>query len=149
MAKLDGGEEWAVLCAGALSWPRISLTPAKPSAPISRAASTTPTTPRFPPGNRNRLDEETLPLTISRLSRNVAQGAGLRQETSPDKFGQRTQLIEDPDVTFPMNDHELAARLAGEAGRLLLGVREEFADADANDRKAAGDKRSHDFLMEV
>ena len=27
-----------------------------------------------------------------------------------------------------MNDHELAARLATEAGRLLLGVRDEFAD---------------------
>src|ERR1700757_1974965 len=103
MAKLVGGDDWAMLCAGALSWLRISLTPAKPSAPISRAASTAPTTPRFPPGNRNRLDEETSPLTISRLGRNVAQGVALRQETSPDKFGQRTQLIEDPDVTSPMN----------------------------------------------
>src|ERR1700740_1337042 len=48
-----------------------------------------------------------------------------------------------------MNDHEVAARLATEAGRLLLAVREEFADADASERKAAGDKRSHDFLMEA
>jgi 3'(2'), 5'-bisphosphate nucleotidase len=48
-----------------------------------------------------------------------------------------------------MNDHALAARLATEAGRLLLGVREEFAGADAGERKAAGDKRSHDFLMEA
>src|SRR5690349_18159046 len=48
-----------------------------------------------------------------------------------------------------MNDHDLAARLATEAGRLLLGVREEFADAEAADRKAAGDKRSHDYLMEA
>src|ERR1700747_1589636 len=48
-----------------------------------------------------------------------------------------------------MSDHALAARLATEAGRLLLGVREEFADAEASDRKAAGDKRSHDFLMEA
>ena len=46
-----------------------------------------------------------------------------------------------------MTDHELAARLATEAGELLLGVRAELADADAADRKAAGDKRSHDFLM--
>jgi 3'(2'), 5'-bisphosphate nucleotidase len=46
-----------------------------------------------------------------------------------------------------MDDHALAARLATDAGRLLLGVREEFADAEAADRKAAGDKRSHDFLM--
>src|ERR1700731_977938 len=48
-----------------------------------------------------------------------------------------------------LNDHALAARLAAEAGRLLLGVREQFADADASERKAAGDKQSHDFLMEA
>src|SRR6201997_5687547 len=48
-----------------------------------------------------------------------------------------------------MNDHGLAARLATEAGRLLLGVRDEFADADASERKAGGDKRSHDFLMKA
>src|SRR2546430_17082806 len=48
-----------------------------------------------------------------------------------------------------MNDHGLAARLATEAGRLVLGVRNEFADADASERKAAGDKRSHDYLMEA
>src|SRR6516164_6319323 len=52
-------------------------------------------------------------------------------------------------VKSPMNDHAVAARLAREAGRLLLGVRDEFADADASERKAAGDKRSHDFLMEA
>lgn len=46
-----------------------------------------------------------------------------------------------------MTDHDVAARLATEAGELLLGVRVEFADADAKERKAAGDKRSHDFLM--
>ena len=46
-----------------------------------------------------------------------------------------------------MNDHELAARLATRAGDLLLDVRAEFADAPAADRKAAGDKRSHEFLM--
>lgn len=45
------------------------------------------------------------------------------------------------------NDHQLAGRLATEAGELLLGVRIEFADAESADRKAAGDKRSHDFLM--
>ncbi|MDZ4270239.1 MAG: 3'(2'),5'-bisphosphate nucleotidase CysQ [Mycobacterium sp.] len=45
------------------------------------------------------------------------------------------------------DDHELAARLATEAGALLLGVREELAEATAEERKAAGDKRSHDFLM--
>src|SRR5215470_2558262 len=47
-----------------------------------------------------------------------------------------------------MSDHALAARLATEAGQLLLKVRDEFADAEASDRKAAGDKRSHDFLMQ-
>jgi 3'(2'), 5'-bisphosphate nucleotidase len=46
-----------------------------------------------------------------------------------------------------MSDHELAARLATEAGELLLGVRTELADATADERKAAGDKRSHEFLM--
>ena len=45
------------------------------------------------------------------------------------------------------SDHEVAARLATEAGKLLLGVRDELADASADERKAAGDKRSHDFLM--
>jgi 3'(2'), 5'-bisphosphate nucleotidase len=48
-----------------------------------------------------------------------------------------------------VDDHELAARLATEAGQLLLGVRQEFADADASERKAAGDKRSHDFLIDA
>lgn len=46
-----------------------------------------------------------------------------------------------------MNDHELAAALAEEAGRLLLGVRQELADAEAEERKNQGDKRSHDYLM--
>ncbi len=46
-----------------------------------------------------------------------------------------------------MSDHELAATLATDAGRLLLGVRTELAEATAAERKAAGDKRSHDFLM--
>jgi 3'(2'), 5'-bisphosphate nucleotidase len=46
-------------------------------------------------------------------------------------------------------DHELAARLATEAGRLLLTVRDELADATEAERKAAGDKRSHDYLMEA
>lgn len=46
-----------------------------------------------------------------------------------------------------MSDHEVAARLASEAGALLLGVRDELAEASAEERKSAGDKRSHDFLM--
>ena len=48
-----------------------------------------------------------------------------------------------------MSDHELASHLAAEAGRLLLGVRSELGDATAKERKAAGDKRSHDFLIEA
>ena len=47
-----------------------------------------------------------------------------------------------------MNDHDLAAALATAAGELLLAVREELADASADERKAAGDARSHDYLME-
>ncbi len=47
------------------------------------------------------------------------------------------------------SDHAVAARLATQAGELLLGVRDELADASAAERKAAGDKRSHDFLMEA
>lgn len=46
-----------------------------------------------------------------------------------------------------VSDHDIARRLATEAGDLLLGVRAELADATAEERKAAGDKRSHDFLM--
>lgn len=48
-----------------------------------------------------------------------------------------------------MTDHEVAARLAAEAGQLLLRVRDELADASAAERKAAGDKRSHDYLMDA
>jgi len=47
-----------------------------------------------------------------------------------------------------VNDHELAAILATEAGRMLLQVRTEFAESPSEERKAAGDLRSHDFLME-
>jgi 3'(2'), 5'-bisphosphate nucleotidase len=47
------------------------------------------------------------------------------------------------------SDHHVAARLATEAGLLLLDVRTELAEASEADRKAVGDKRSHDFLMEA
>ena len=46
-----------------------------------------------------------------------------------------------------MIDHEVAERLATRAGELLLDVRAEFATATAQERKDAGDKRSHEFLM--
>ncbi|SBS75086.1 3'-phosphoadenosine 5'-phosphate phosphatase [uncultured Mycobacterium sp.] len=48
-----------------------------------------------------------------------------------------------------MSDHELAATLATQAGKLLLDIRAELADASGAERKAAGDKRSHDYLMEA
>jgi 3'(2'), 5'-bisphosphate nucleotidase len=48
-----------------------------------------------------------------------------------------------------MTDHDLAARLATAAGKLLLEVRAELADATEAERKAAGDKRSHDYLVEA
>nr|WP_221218716.1 MULTISPECIES: 3'(2'),5'-bisphosphate nucleotidase CysQ [unclassified Mycolicibacterium] len=43
----------------------------------------------------------------------------------------------------------MAADLATQAGKLLLDVRAELADATGAERKAAGDKRSHDYLMEA
>ena len=46
-----------------------------------------------------------------------------------------------------VSDHDLAAGSPTAAGELLLDVRAELADATAAERKAAGDKRSHDFLM--
>ena len=46
-----------------------------------------------------------------------------------------------------MSDHQLAARLATQAGELLLAVRQELANATAVERKATGDKRSHEYLM--
>jgi len=46
-----------------------------------------------------------------------------------------------------VTDHELAGRLATEAGRLLLQVRNDFAAAPAAERKAQGDRKSHEFLM--
>ncbi|EHB49780.1 inositol monophosphatase [Mycolicibacterium rhodesiae JS60] len=48
-----------------------------------------------------------------------------------------------------MTDHDLAADLATQAGKLLLDVRAELAEATGAERKAAGDKRSHDYLMEA
>jgi 3'(2'), 5'-bisphosphate nucleotidase len=48
-----------------------------------------------------------------------------------------------------VTDHTVAVRLATEAGKLLLEVRAELADASGAERKAAGDKRSHEFLVEA
>lgn len=46
-----------------------------------------------------------------------------------------------------MTDHELAATLATDAGRLLLTVREELSQATEAERKTVGDKRSHENLI--
>jgi 3'(2'), 5'-bisphosphate nucleotidase len=46
------------------------------------------------------------------------------------------------------SDDQVAARLATAAGRLLLEIRTELAEATQVERKAVGDKRSHDFLMQ-
>jgi 3'(2'), 5'-bisphosphate nucleotidase len=48
-----------------------------------------------------------------------------------------------------VSDHEVAARLATQAGALLLAVRDELAGASESERKTVGDKRSHDYLMEA
>ncbi|WP_433477114.1 3'(2'),5'-bisphosphate nucleotidase CysQ [Spirillospora sp. CA-142024] len=45
------------------------------------------------------------------------------------------------------DDHALAAELAGTAGRLLLGVRDEMGFADARALKDTGDLRAHEYLM--
>ncbi|MFG2085671.1 MULTISPECIES: inositol monophosphatase family protein [unclassified Spirillospora] len=47
------------------------------------------------------------------------------------------------------DDHALAAELAGAAGRLLLGVRDEVGFADARVLKDTGDLRAHEYLMEA
>ncbi|WP_395104414.1 inositol monophosphatase family protein [Actinomadura sp. SCN-SB] len=45
------------------------------------------------------------------------------------------------------DDHELAGELAGQAGRLLLAVRDEVGFADARALKDTGDLRAHEYLM--
>ncbi|TDC74338.1 inositol monophosphatase family protein, partial [Actinomadura sp. 7K507] len=47
------------------------------------------------------------------------------------------------------DDHLLAAELAGTAGRLLLGVRDELGFADGRALKDTGDLRAHEYLMEA
>jgi 3'(2'), 5'-bisphosphate nucleotidase len=46
-------------------------------------------------------------------------------------------------------DHSLAASIATEAGRLLLAVRAELADADAGVLRKEGDRRSHDEICRL
>ncbi|MGP4026717.1 inositol monophosphatase family protein [Actinomadura sp. 3N407] len=52
-------------------------------------------------------------------------------------------------VGVAADDHALAAELAGAAGRLLLGVRDEVGFADARVLKDTGDLRAHEYLMEA
>lgn len=46
-----------------------------------------------------------------------------------------------------LDDSQLASALATAAGRLLIDVRTEYADAEPAERKRQGDQRSHEFLM--
>ena len=54
-------------------------------------------------------------------------------------------------MTATARDHERAAAIASAAGELLLEVRAELESRAARPRdvKAAGDKRSHDFIMQA
>lgn len=45
------------------------------------------------------------------------------------------------------DDHRIAAEVADAAGRLLLRLRREMAAAPEADRRAEGDRRSHDFIV--
>lgn len=45
------------------------------------------------------------------------------------------------------DDSALAATLATDAGRLLLGVRTDYAESEPAERKTQGDRRSHVYLM--
>jgi 3'(2'), 5'-bisphosphate nucleotidase len=66
------------------------------------------------------------------------------EETLAKKVGSRRV------VNLPLaNDHALAASLAEAAGRLLLDLRGELADADPALLRAEGDRRSQDFIRDV
>jgi 3'(2'), 5'-bisphosphate nucleotidase len=54
-------------------------------------------------------------------------------------------MTHDEEARVPASDHEAAATMAEEAGRLLLGVRARGLAGDA--LKQAGDAESHTFLM--
>ena len=47
----------------------------------------------------------------------------------------------------PVGDHDLAGSLAGAAGRLLLGVRDELGFTHPRTLKDTGDLRSHEYLL--
>jgi hypothetical protein len=88
MAKLVGEAAWVVVGDPAPFWWWVNFIPTKPSTPISRTPRTTPITVRRPRGlRRNPLDEETLPLTFTRLCRNVTPGWRLPQKSRHGKVG--------------------------------------------------------------
>ena len=75
MAKLVGEAAWVVVGDPAPFWCWVNFIPTKPSTPISRTPRMAPITIRRPRGlRRSPLDEETLPLTFTRLCRNVTLG---------------------------------------------------------------------------
>ncbi len=53
-------------------------------------------------------------------------------------------------MSFPSEDHQLAAQLAEDAGALLLSLREQLAadGADARTIKDVGDRAGHEWLVE-
>ncbi len=53
-------------------------------------------------------------------------------------------------MPIPLHDHQLAADLAGEAGQLLVALRERLHSEGAPPPviKSEGDRRSHEYLME-
>ena len=54
-------------------------------------------------------------------------------------------------MTVTDHDHQRAAAIASEAGELLLEVRASLEEANAHPRyvKDAGDRVSHDFIVDV
>ncbi|MGH9228813.1 MAG: 3'(2'),5'-bisphosphate nucleotidase CysQ [Acidimicrobiales bacterium] len=51
-------------------------------------------------------------------------------------------------ITTTARDHETARSVADRAGRVLLALQQEMADASPRDRGAEGDRRSHDLILQ-
>ena len=66
-----------------------------------------------------------------------------------DSIAREAAVSRDPGGSGRADDHLLAAELAGTAGRLLLGVRDEVGFADGRALKDTGDLRAHEYLMEA
>lgn len=67
----------------------------------------------------------------------------------PSRDGVRAPNLADDASLRDLDDHELASRLADEAGRYLVGLRTEMeaAGATASQLKSAGDSGAHQLLM--